>query len=683
MHFSLPNSLTVLTPKTVKTIAWYIALSPVLWAHSSQAFATQTYLNVDVGNAGPATQETILDFEAALALQQASAANTGLTTAQRRALMALVDSSGTSLSFNASDTDLTDLTNLTGSSSYYLYKYLNGATSLTGNTMLGTTGGASNKALVLGLGENDLTVNGTLEGQGAHFITTVNSAASSDGLIMDGTSGMGVDAASTGQIIADEIIEQTSGNPGNFKVILDLNSSLEDGANFIFAQETAGNASNTFSYSVTDAENSRLLDTSYVINSSAARAITGNDERVVITFSRGNDEYITKSNTDNHQSNDAALKLGTIAADGVALGDMQTVLTTLDINDFGFGNTAENLATEVKRLAPVANNSAMISAFNNLELVDQSIDQRFSVRRGNWTGYSDLASNVWMKVHNQYTDSSGSVPVSTSTAQDTAGHNGFNVDTTGITAGIDNRNPNRLLGISTSKLRNYIDQIDDREGERAIQDQVVTTVYSRIHNRDSFMTFTYSHASGDTDGTRKTAIDRVASYKAPVDTNEAVLKLGHRFDLDDGRSAVTPYYRVAKSRFNQQAYTETGAGDLSLAFQSYKVERLSQEVGAEVTHKGRYFGVKGMSSLSFAVANDRLLDDATIYANYTGATHTSHDSYTTFATPTERWAENVVKFRGVFQIEPWAHTMVRLGLDVQARNSRQEVAVDVAIVKAF
>ena len=663
--------------------SWFLLASPILWLHSGLVCAAPAYVDVRASNVAPVADETILDFDAALALQLADESNNGLTLAQRRVAMDLVDASGNSIAFSSSDADLTDLASLSGSANYYRYKYINGDSSITGNALLGTTGGASNKALILDLGESDLTVNGTVEGQGAHFVTTVNSFASRDGLIMDGINAMGVDESRTGQIIADELVEQTSGNPANFKLLLDMNSSLEDGANFVFAQETAGNANNIFSYSVTDSENSRLYDTSYVINSSAARAISGNSERVVVTFSRADDEYILKSNTRNHQSNDAALKLGTIAADGVALGDLQTALTVLDINEFGFGNNAANLATQVKRLAPIANNSAMISAFNNLELVEKSIDQRFSARRARWSGYSDLSNNVWFKVHQQNTFSSGSVPVATSNAQDTAGHNGFGVRSEGITAGLDHRFNNGLLGVSSSYLANYIDQADDRIGEQAVQRHLVDTVYSRFNNRDSFATLVYSSARGDTEGVRKTAIDRTASYKAPVDTKETALKLGHRFDLSDGRSAITPFYRLAQSQFHQQAYTEAGAGDLSLTLQDYKIDRISQEVGAEIAHKGRYFGAKGLSSISFSVGKDRLLDDPTIYANYTGDTHDSHAAYTTFSTPTETWAENVVKFRGMFQIEPWARTMVRMGLDLQARNSRQDVAVDFSIVKAF
>ena len=92
---------------------------------------------------------------------------------------------------------------------------------------------------------------------------------------MDGVSALTVDAATSGRIVANEIIEQTSGNPANFKVLLKLNSTLQNGTSFVFASEAVGNAGQTFSYSVTDAENSRLYDNSYVIDSSASSAGCG------------------------------------------------------------------------------------------------------------------------------------------------------------------------------------------------------------------------------------------------------------------------------------------------------------------------------------------------------------------------------------------------------------------------
>ena len=659
-----------------------IAMVVAMLSGTSQA--TEVYIDAQAGNAAPTTQTTILDFDIPLSLLDVTSSNTGFTIAQRRAAMDLVDAAGNSLAFNASDTDLTNLGSLPGNANYFLYKYLNGDTTLTSNTTLGTVATGTSQPLVLDLGESDLTVTGSLEGQGVHYVTNVNSFASNDGLVMDGVNGLGIDAATTGQVSATELVEQTSGTPGNFKILLDMNSTLEDGANFVFAQETAGTAGQVFSYSVADSENSRLYDTSYVINSSAARTIDSNDnESVVVTFNRANNEYILKSFTDNHHSNDAALKLGTIAADGVALGDMQTALTRLDINDFGYGDTADNLRVEVKRLAPIANHSEMIAVLDSIASVSGAIEQRFSVRRGNWTGYSDLANSVWVKTHGQTTQSSGSVPESTPTAQDTAGHNGFHTNNRGITAGIDHRFANGLVGLSTSKFVTQIDQIDDRLGEGAKQKQSAHTLYGRLNGRNVSVDFTHTYASGDTVGERKTAIDRVADYSSKSITQEAAVKFAYRMDMSDGRSAFTPYLRLVNSEFDRPAYTETGAGDLSLHMHDYLVNREAHQLGAEISHKGRYFGVKGISALNISVGQDKLLGDTSISANYTGDTHTNHASYTSFVTPTERWSEDVVKFRGMIQVEPWQQTMVRFGLDLETRNSRQSMAVDFSITKAF
>lgn len=493
--------------------------------------ATDVYLDI------PAINSNILDFEAPLQLITTDTSNNGLTIAERRALMPLLNSGGSSLVFNGSDTDLYNLSSLPGSSSYYLYKYYDCTTTYT-NLALGA--GAGNNPLILDLGEDKLTATGNLQSQGAHYVTTVNSLASSGSLLMNGTGALMVNAATTGRIEAGELLESVNDVSASCKVLLDLNSTLKNGASFVFAEETAGTSGNSFTFTNTDDQNSNLYDNSYVINSSSARDASGNNESVVITFSRDNDEYIEKSFTRNHPSNDAALKLGTIAADGVALGDMQTALTLLDINDFGYGNNADNLAIQVKRLAPIANNSLMISSFDALDMVGEAVDYRFGARRGNWSGHSDEKATFWAKLHGEYTSSSGSVPVATSNAQDTAGHDGFSLQSAGVSMGVDQRYEQGLLGASLSTLSTAIRQKDDRSGEDATQRQLMGTLYGRWNNRYDFVAASYTLSHGDTEGERKTAIGRTANYTAPLDSYEFAIKAGHRFDLPDGRSALTP-----------------------------------------------------------------------------------------------------------------------------------------------
>lgn len=632
----------------------------------------------------------IRDFDDKLGITVTDSSNQGLSVTARRALTlandgASADPLEANETFSAAISDLTNLSAV-GKTDRYIYKALSSDETLNNTLFLssGTTGGTSNLSSVIDLGSADLTLNGAnIEAQGAIFITTVNSDASSGGLLMDGLGALGVNALTTGQIIAAEIIEQTPGNPGNFKIVLDLNSTFKDGASFVFAKETAGTSGNSIGYSELDTQNSRLFDTSYVINSSAAHQVDANNESVVVTFSRDNNEYIEKSFTRSHPSNDAALKLGTIAKDGVALGDMQTALTRLDINDFGYGNDAANLAVQVKRLAPIANNSFLITNFDGVELFSGATDYRYTARRGNWSGDSTKDVSSWVRVLGSATNTSGSVPVALSTSQDTAGHDGFDANTQGLAIGLDKTFKHGLLGASLGSVTTRTTQSDDRQGERSKHTQQLVSLYGQINDRYNFLAASAIHSSTTINGVRKTAIDRVADYKAPVSVTELQVKLGHRFDLSDGRSAITPFASLSHSRYKQSGYEETGAGALSLNVSALETQKNTAEVGLNVSHKGRVNGLKALTVLDVALGRDFGMDDLTINARYTGATHTSHSNYTAFTAPAEAWAGDFVKLGANLQLEAAEGLMVKMGVNGEMRNGRQNYSGELGLVWVY
>ncbi len=646
-----------------------------------------------VADPNSSQSEVITDFDAVLKLTATGADNAGLSVAERRNQITFDPSSS---SFADADSDLSDVSS-EGSLTSYLYKFLDdggafdadanaGVFGFTGNLSLdpGTTSATPNLPVIVDLGEVQLDVSGNFEAQGALLVSTVNSFASSGGLSLDGVGSLNVDTSRTGRLEAGELLEISSGNPANFKLALDLNSTLQNGASFVFAEETSGSASLLVSFDVSDASNSRLFDTSYVINSSALRSIDGsNNERITVTFSRDNDEYITKSFTANHPSNDAALKLGTIAADGVALGDLQTALTLLDINDFGFGDTAANLATEVKRLAPIANNSHVISSLGGLNLASDSIDYRIATRRGNWSGYSELDQSIWMRGLASRTDSSGSVPASVPGAQDNAGHDGFDSKARGFSFGFDHAVDGGLIGLSFSRVATAIDQDDDRLGEGSDLEQRVFAVYGQVNDRKRFASLSLSHANGWVDGFRRTAVGRTADFRFSNDTSSAQLRVGQRFDLSDGRPALPPTLALIRSDYGADAYTETGAGDLSLSVEEQQIDLTTIEVGATVSHKRRIGGVKALSLLNLTLGKDASVSDQTVTAHYTGATHTAHSDYTTFTTPAEQWARNYLSLGADLQLEPADAMMIKLGVDAEFRHGRQTLSGELGFVWVF
>ena len=313
----------------------------------------------------------------------------------------------------------------------------------------------------------------------------------------------------------------------------------------------------------------------------------------------------------------------------------------------------------------------------------QTADYRFSARRGNWTGREQEKATVWAKVHTGFARSSGSVPEATPDAQDTAGHDGFKSMAAGLAIGTDYRFENGLIGISAATFSTQIEQLDDRAGELATQKHQVGTLYGRLNGRNEFVSLSYSVGTGSTSGERKTAIARTADYRAPFDSTQIAVKAGYRFDISDGKSAVTPFVRATRSEYRQSQYQETGAGDLSLNVHDYDVARSSYEVGADASFKGRFFGKRALAAFSVATGKERALDDLTITANYTGMTHTMHPGNTTFTTPAERWAERFVKLGTFVQIEPTDGLLARVGADFQARKGRQNLAGNVDLIWYF
>lgn len=654
------------------------ALFLCLYGVSSFGYTADIYVEDPNSAVSP---DVVTSFEGVLALTQTGSSNQGLTLTQRRDASSFVSSNWSDSTLNLSGLDLR------GSLTGYLYQVLiNDVNFSSGKLELGTgsTSSVPNLPLILDLGKSDLTVSaGSLELQGAHVVSTVNSFASDDGAVMNGVDSLDVNAGSTGQIISQQLIE-LGGGQANVKLLLDLNSTLKNGATFDVIQESRApvTGESDITFSAVDSTNSVLFDTSYVINSSAAVSGTG-QQSIKVTFSRDNNEYITKSFTDNHPSNNAALALGTIAAKGYALGDMQTVLTRLDLNDFGYGNNAKNLATQVKRLAPIANNSFVISSLGSVNLTESIVDYRSTARRGNWTGSDAFDSSVWLRGVSSAIKSSGSVPKATATAQDNAGYDGFSATSTGLVIGADKTFKRGMFGVSQASITNRLVQQDDRDGEKSTEVQWVSSVYGQVNDRNTFLSGAFTHSQSNIVGNRKTAIDRVASYDIPVTANQMHFKLGHRFDLPDGRTALTPSFRLAKSTYIQKQYVETGAGDLNLDVSKLEADRLTAELGVSVSHKGRFNSAKALTVLNLAIGNDFDVSDLTIHAKYTGDTNTQHSNETTFTTPSEAWANNFVKLGLDFQLELEKGVMLKMGLDGEMRQSRQNYAGELSLVWAF
>jgi outer membrane autotransporter protein len=640
----------------------------------------------------PVAGDAINLFDQRLGLTNVGPLNTGLSVIDRRAVGNIGLVTGSSL-IGSVATDANLNVSTLGSHSGYLYRVLSNNLTIGANLALGTgnsiaagdTAASPHKSLLFDLGDRHLNqTTGTLQTQGAVFVSTVNSIASSAGLLMNGSGALSVNQEATGRISTEQLIELGGGQAG-FKLILDLNSTLKNNASFVFLQETRGQLGTEASFNFTGADSvvSNLYDTSYVIDSSVTTVLRGDSQEVLVEFKRDNNAYITKSFTSNHPSNDAALKLGTIAAQGLALGDMQTALTRLDINDFGYGNNEKNLAVQVKRLAPIANNSFLIASTDALKLATDAIDYRIAARRGNWSGFSDAKHSFWLKGVGAQSNSSGSVPLTQPGAQDVAGHDGFRTSARGVVMGFDKVIDNATYGVSYANVGTSIRQADDRSGESSRLRQHIWSLYAQRSDGPYFISGTVRYADGRVNGLRRTAIDRIADFDFSANTTEVSVKAGHRFDSSNGRSAFTPYVKGTGGFYKQSAYEETGAGALSLNVAEQRIQRTSAEAGLSISHKGRFSGVKALTVMDVAVGKDLSISDQTIHARYTGETHTSHAAFTAFTTPAEQWSSNYVNLKMNLQLEVANRAMFKLGAAAELRQGRQRFGTDVSMNWVF
>jgi len=650
-----------------------------------------------LANPVAASGANIIELEQSLNLGLGLARDTALTIGQRR------DELGFAPGSTEADID-NDLSNISaqGSRTTYLFKALTAdqlESGVVGSDSVrrlsfdvGSTGSLPNLPLLLDLGEYRLDVADNLELQGAHLIATLNSNASSDGAALDGMrylsgsseDALQIDSMTSGRVVAGEFLDVASGVPINTKILLDLNSTFKNGASYEILQENAG-TTNVFGLDeVLDSSNSRLFDTSYIMNSSIERAVSGGNESVVVIISRDDEEYIDKAATRNHPSDNAARTLGRIATDGVALGDMQTALTLLELNDYGYGDNQQNLAVEVKRLAPIANNSHVIAHIDSIEAVTNAVNYRVQARRGNWSGYRDANTSLWVRTIQSDTRSSGSVPIATPGSQDNAGHDGFTSRTLGGTFGLDRRLKHGLVGFSYADLDLRIRQGDDRTGENSTGNQQVATLYARINGRYQYLMANATRSTSTINGVRKTAVGRTASHAVDAKAYDYRAEIGRRFDLSDGRTALTPYVSATRQHYEADPYQETGAGALNLAVSEQYFVRQAHEFGLSISHKRRFLGAKTLVRVKTAISRDARADDLTISARYTGDTHTVHSSdYTAFTTPAEVWSREAFKASLDLQYEVGERGMLKLGLNSEARSNRQRLGGEFGFVWVF
>lgn len=384
-----------------------------------------------------------------------------------------------------------------------------------------------------------------------------------------------------------------------------------------------------------------VSDNSYVIDSHVAlidnRAAANEVAQnwlVKYTATRAQDAYVSKASAyvGGHFSNNAALKLSRVAWEGRQQGDLADVIDRIDINDYGFGNTAANLAVQSKRLAPIANNAYVLSTLSASDTMLSTSEDRLNTLRGGIVGSAKSAQKaLWVQGFSQLGKQSGFVHESAMNAYDS-----FDNRLMGLTVGFDAPVAAGWLGGALSMANGTIEQKDFRSGDSATSNNTQFNLYGTQEFGAAYAQMSVAWGQSDLTGSRATAVGRTARDAFTMRNSDVRFGMGYRIKFKDGKSMLTPYASVQSARLQQPLRTETGAGDLGLKIDEKTYDRTRAQVGLRLSTESRLLGKPTFLSLHGAVSRDSGLDNMDVQASYTG--QTTNLAFVTPAAPVDRTA---------------------------------------------
>ena len=328
-----------------------------------------------------------------------------------------------------------------------------------------------------------------------------------------------------------------------------------------------------------------VFDNSFSIDSSVRQATVASSGidvgDLIVTANRtgGNQNYILKSGRVGSFTNNAGIVLGTIAAAGTQSGDMVEVIQKMDIDNFGYGNNQANLATQVRRLAPIANASYTESAFSSFDLSLNAVDMRMSALRGDCcvsesesaTGLS-RDSGFWLKGLGSY-----------GKKKQHGEYDGYTTTEYGAAAGLDTHlNEKLLFGLAGSYAATDVKQQDFRYGDTMnIKNYQVTGYLSFDLTKALYVDGAVSYGLNRYDGSRAAAVGRTADANFDGHQFGADFGIGYGIKLGS-KTSFTPMASVDYKELKQDAYTETGAGAISLNLDEQAINRTRLGVGGRL-----------------------------------------------------------------------------------------------------
>ncbi len=291
-----------------------------------------------------------------------------------------------------------------------------------------------------------------------------------------------------------------------------------------------------------------LRDNSFVIDTTMSR-VNGD---LVITTSRNALTYVTKSASLGSRGDDMAIRLGTLAAAGTGYSaSLATVFNKLDLDQWGYGNNAANLARQLQLLTPAGDGAAVQASFG---LTSQAVGTVLDAS-GDLTTKHASGNNYWVRGFG------GRL------SRDIGGeYAGFDANLGGAVVGTDRVLGDAVVGLALGYGMASVNSDGIRGGDESDINSTIAGLYARIPVGKFFVNAMVNAAEHSTESNRQTAVGERAQGDYDGSEIGGTLQFGRRFALATEGVSITPILAVDYASYNQDAYAETGAGDIGLRY---------------------------------------------------------------------------------------------------------------------
>lgn len=498
----------------------------------------------------------------------------------------------------------------------------------------------------INIGTSHVTVNGqfTTNNGGLSFIVNTLDLTGSDN----------ADSTSTGSGL---VTTDTLAMVGDEQIHINYVGSLSDAGSYTLIDALTNTTLENDGTDFTVTDNSSIIDTIVDLDINGDLVVTA--DRTGGGDYTSDELYIEKSNTQGNFSNGAATVLAGIAADGSQTGDMIEVIQKLELDSFGYGNTAENLADQLELAAPVANSANLQTIVNTANLVANTINSRTADIRANTANGLSSGNEVMG-------DSSAWIKgIYTKSSQDSnAQYDGYDAKAYGAVIGIDKTTSSgTTFGLAVSFNSSDVDLEGLRTGDNIDTDTKEVIAYVSKDYQNAYIDAQISYAMHDTSSTRQTAIDRTA--KANIDATQlgAKVEAGYKALTSNG-TAITPYFALGYSFLEQDAYNETGADALNLNVDALDLNRGLAQVGVKFAKAFDSNGTIYTPSLNLGAYTTFGDDNVDVVAQFAGGGDK-------FITPTQDLNETVFKIGAGLKTDFANNSNISLDLNYETNDNSE------------